>query len=279
MIHKNQIPMSHNHKRAVIVLPTYNEAENILTHLDKIFRATVTSPRTHNTVFNVLVVDDSSPDGTAKLVRTYMKKNSRVHLLVRTQKEGLGAAYIHGMQHALRTLKPDVVYEMDADGQHNPKDLTRLLTAIHDGADMAIGSRFVNGGSVAKGWGLIPRFKSTAARTVTRLVLNLNEVKDISGGYRAFKASMLRKVDFSSLRVKGYAFQAVLLEEVKFQGGIIREIPIAFGTRTSGASKMRISDMVEGGLICVRIRTKRLFTTRTTRRTPARVAKARSRGQ
>lgn len=277
MTHKIQVHMSRTNQRAVIVLPTYNEAGNVIAHLNKIFRATAKSVSTHNTVFNVLVVDDSSPDGTANLVRTYAKKNPRVHLLVRTKKEGLGAAYIHGMQHALATLKPDFVYEMDADGQHNPKDLTRLLAAIQEGADMAIGSRYVNGGSVAKGWGLLPRFKSTAARTVTRIMLNLGSVKDISGGYRAFSASILRKVDWSSLKVKGYAFQAVLLEEVKYQGGIIREIPIAFGTRTSGASKMRLSDMVEGGLICVRIRSKRLFTLRSARRTPARAAKARAR--
>lgn len=244
---------------ACIVLPTYNEAGNIQRHLNRIFEAVENSERTHATTYHVLVVDDNSPDGTARIVQAYRRHNPRVHLLLRKQKAGLGAAYTHGIQHALRTISPDVVYEMDSDGQHDPKDLLRLLDAIHAGADLAIGSRYIKGGSITRGWGLHRKLTSLCARAVTRTLLGLGRVKDVSGGYRAFRADALRKVDWPALRVKGYAFQAVLLEEIIFNKGIVTEVPIEFGTRESGASKMRVQDMIEGFLICARVRSKRVF--------------------
>lgn len=256
---------------ACIVLPTYNEAGNIIRALDMIFRAEKKSGKSARFTLSVLVVDDSSPDGTATLVRSYMKKNPAVKLLLRKEKNGLGAAYIAGMQHALRTIKPDVVMEMDADGQHDASDIPRLLAEIHAGSDFIIGSRYVAGGSIPATWGLDRRIKSACASMVTRIGLRLGSVQDCSGGFRAIRASTLQKIDLSRLHVKGYAFQAVLLEAALYEAGAsVVEIPIAFSDREIGTSKMRLIDMIEGFALILRIRSRRLFGTPSGQKVPAR---------
>ncbi len=246
--------------RVCIVVPTYNEAGNIRAHLDRIFAVAraeddFSKPRE----LQVLVVDDSSPDGTGKIVTDYAKEDPRVSLLTRTEKEGLGAAYIAGFMHALEHLNPDVIVEMDADGQHDPKDLDALLDEVEKGADFVIGSRYVNGGNIAEGWSVHRKVTSMCARTLTKALLNLGNVHDCSGGYRAIRAELLRRIDLPALKVRGYAFQAVLLEAAIYHGGVVREVPIRFGVRSEGKSKMQISDMMEGGFVCLRVRTKRLF--------------------
>lgn len=241
---------------ACIVLPTYNEAKNIKSHLDAIFKQTKQQKKIK---FSVLVVDDSSPDGTADIVQSYKKKNKNVHLLLRKEKEGLGKAYIAGMLHAIETLKPDVVYEMDSDGQHNPKDLLRLLDALTLGADFAIGSRYIKGGTIPKTWGLKRKIISSLANFITTLLLGVSGVRDISGGFRAIRTTTLKEINLQNLNVRGYAFQAVILEAALHHGAIVTEIPIAFNERELGDSKMTIKDMLEPFGVFMRIRIQRLF--------------------
>lgn len=242
---------------ACVVVPTYNEAQNIKRTLDLVFHHERRQEK-DPFVLHVLVVDDGSPDGTAAIVEDYRLTNPRVHLLRRKEKNGLGAAYIAGMRHALATLKPDAIMEMDADGQHDPADIVRLLGGLRGGADFVIGSRYVDGGSVPASWGPRRKFISACANLVTRTMLGTRGVKDCSGGFRAIRASLLETVDFDSLRVKGYAFQAVLLEEALHRGAIVREVPIAFSDRTNGESKMGLRELTEGFHVFAGIRARRL---------------------
>lgn len=246
---------------ACVVMPTYNEAPNIKRTLDTIFHHGRKQERTHPFIISVLVVDDSSPDGTAAIVEEYRQSNPHVHLLLRREKDGLGAAYIAGMKHALQALKPDIIVEMDADGQHGPADLMRLLEEVRKGADFAIGSRYVEGGTIPSSWGPGRRFISACANAVTRTMLGVRGIRDCSGGFRAIRASLLEKVDFDGLRVKGYAFQAVLLEEAVHRGAIVREIPIAFGDRAIGESKMGLRELFEGFYIFAGVRARRILNT------------------
>lgn len=245
---------------ACIVVPTYNESGNIMKLLDTIFDyATEDEANGGNIDLSVLVVDDSSPDGTAVIVQEYAVRNSNVHLLLRTEKEGLGAAYIAGMQHAMDELDPDVVLEMDADFSHNPKNVFAMLQIIRGGADFVIGSRYIAGGSIPKNWGLHRRAISKAANLYTKIVLRIPKVKDCSGGFRAIRSDLLRRVDLSSLNVKGYAFQVLLLEAAVRAGADVRETPIHFHERNAGKSKMGLFDMLEGAVLLLRVGTTRFF--------------------
>jgi dolichol-phosphate mannosyltransferase len=244
---------------ACIVIPTYNEAGNIEQLLDRIFENGRRQRSTRRWRLSVLVVDDNSPDGTAARVKEYGAKNPDVHLLLRKEKQGLGAAYIAGMRHALALLSPDVIMEMDADFSHNPDDILRLLGEIENGADFVIGSRYVKGGSIPPAWGLHRRLISKAANLYTKAVLRIPRVRDCSGGFRAIRTSALRQVDLSALNVKGYAFQVLLLEAVVRNGGLVQEVPIAFSERNAGKSKMRFADMAEGGALLFKVGTQRLL--------------------
>lgn len=232
---------------ACIVLPTYNEAGNITRALDLIGK---NAPGVH-----VLVVDDNSPDGTGQIAEEYASKHTFVKVLHRKGKEGLGAAYMAGMQHALQEGY-DVIFEMDADLSHDPKDIPRLLKAIEQGADLAIGSRYIDGGSIPENWGFYRKLNSAVANGLVRGVLSL-KIKDCTGGFRAIRASYLEHVDFSKLNTKGYAFQISLLNALSQLGANIVEIPIHFNDRTIGASKMRLKDQLEFVITTFRIRSAR----------------------
>jgi dolichol-phosphate mannosyltransferase len=253
--------------RACIILPTYNEAGNIISILDRI--------RAQDSRLMVLVVDDGSPDGTAQLALAYGKKHPHVHVLQRTAKEGLGAAYIAGMRYALREFRPDVILEMDADGSHNPADILRLINAIEKGADFAIGSRYVPGGTVPAQWGFYRKFNSAAGNWLVRNVLSLKKVKDCTGGFRAIRASSLEQVDFIQLHAKGYGFQISLLYAMMLQGASIVEIPIHFSDRTIGVSKMRFKDQIE--FITLTFRLRALHAVSSSERTGVRTRVAASR--
>ena len=241
-------------------MPTYNEADNIVRLLDLIYgKENRAFYLKKNIVIEVLVVDDNSPDGTASQVLQYMEKSTKVHLLSRTKKEGLGAAYIAGIQHALTEIKPDILFEMDADMSHNPKYISRMIMGILDGADLVIGSRYTKNGSVPYNWGLVRKLVSSTANTYARLLLGIFDVKDCTGGFRAIRASLLQKIDLNSLSVKGYAFQISLLHAILRNNGIVREIPIDFNNRISGKSKMRIRDIIEVGLTVLKISLQKLF--------------------
>lgn len=245
---------------ACIVMPTYNEAENVENILEEIFKHEDEIAKL-NIKIKVLVVDDNSPDGTADIVEFYMATNrngEKVELLLREKKEGLGAAYIAGMKHALNELDAEYILEMDADGQHDPEDIYRLLVEVKNGHDFVIGSRYVEGGHVPENWSYQRRLISTLASSIVKTGLGLKGVEDCSGGFRAIKSSALKSIDLDNLNVKGYAFQAALLEAIMSRGFSIKEIPIDFGQRENGESKMGISDMIEGWKLIYLINAQRM---------------------
>ncbi|MDO8508210.1 MAG: polyprenol monophosphomannose synthase [Nanoarchaeota archaeon] len=246
--------------KACIVIPTYNEAKNIVSLIDEIFfHEGYYRSENKDLRLDVLVVDDKSPDKTYEVVKRYSTKNDRVHLLLRKNKEGLGKAYIAGMKHAIETLNPDVIFEMDADHSHDPKDIFRMIDEINNGYDFVIGSRYVDGGQVPQNWGWHRKVISYLAGTISKVGLGLYGVKDCSGGFRAIKREVFDKVDLDSLNVRGYAFQVVLLEEVLHYEFSVKEIPISFEQRKDGVSKMRLNDMMEGWTAIFKVRSKRLL--------------------
>jgi len=226
--------------KVVIIVPTYNERENI----GRLIEALEAQFATIRHDMHILVVDDSSPDGTAEVVRSLMSTRSNLHLLVGT-KVGLGAAYIRGMGHALRDLDTDAVFEMDADFSHKPEDVPRLLAALDGGADFVIGSRYVPGGSIPSEWGMVRRLNSRYGNIVARYIAGIYRVQDCTAGFRAIRASLLRQINLHNLRVQGYAFQVALLHEAVIRSAVIREVPVSFIDRTMGESKLGLRDIME----------------------------------
>src|SRR5687768_14829467 len=226
--------------KVVLILPTYNERDNIGNMIEALQIQAQDSP--HD--INILVVDDSSPDGTAEVVRMKQAIYPNVYLLM-GQKAGLGAAYIRGMVYAMDELNADVVFEMDADFSHKPEDVPRLMAALDGGADFVIGSRYVKGGSIPKEWGFLRRMNSLGGNIVARYVAGIYKIQDCTAGFRAIKTSLLRKVTFDDLRVQGYAFQVALLHKAVSLHAVIKEVPVDFADRTKGESKLGISDIIE----------------------------------
>jgi len=213
--------------RTVVVIPTYQEALNVATAVRRV--------REHVPAADVLVVDDNSPDGTADLVEGLGVELGRVQVLRRAGRGGLGGAYRAGWARAL-DRGYDVVVSMDADGSHDAASLPALLAAVAAGADLAIGSRYVPGGSVP-GW---PRHRLLLSRGGNRyagVVLGV-DVRDSTAGFRAYRADLLRRIDVSSLRANGYGFQIELVHRASRLGARIVEVPITFVDRTLGTSKM-----------------------------------------
>lgn len=226
--------------KTVIVIPTYNEADNIAGLLDALHaqQAAVTSE------LSFLIVDDNSPDGTADLVREYRERSQKVELIV-GEKRGLGAAYVRGIRYALDHLDPDVIMEMDADFSHDPADLPRLLGQIQAGYDFVIGSRYVDDGSIPAEWTLFRRLNSRVGNMVARYVAGIYRVRDCTAGFRAIRASLLQSIDLATLDVQGYAFQVALLHRAVTAGASVKEVPVHFVDRTHGESKLGLSDIVE----------------------------------
>jgi dolichol-phosphate mannosyltransferase len=206
-----------------IVLPTYNEAEN-LPGLVAAVRAALPEAR-------VLVVDDDSPDGTGAIADAL----DGVDVLHRPVKRGLGPAYVAGFSRALEAGAA-YVFEMDADFSHDPADLPRLLDAVKGGADLAVGSRYVPGGGV-ENWHWLRRAVSRAGCLYARLVLRV-PVRDLTGGFKCFRADALRAIDYATVRSRGYAFQVELTSRTLFAGRRVHELPIVFHERREGQSKM-----------------------------------------
>lgn len=226
--------------RIVLIIPTYNERENIgrlIDQLQEVFR-----PLPHE--MQILVVDDSSPDGTASVVRERQSRASNVHLL-EGSKQGLGAAYIRGMRHALDELGADAVFEMDADFSHKPADVPRLIAALEQGADFVIGSRYVRGGTIPKEWAIYRRLNSRFGNLVARYVAGIYRVHDCTAGFRAIRGTVLRGIDMQAFRIQGYAFQIALLHAAVAEGAKVVELPVDFVDRTAGESKLGIKDILE----------------------------------
>lgn len=240
-----------NKKNVVIVLPTYNESENIGYLLDALSELTIVID---SSTLSVLVVDDSSPDGTGEIVQKYAKKYSNIHLLGGTKKQGLGSAYIRGFKYAIEKLNADIVFEMDADFSHNPNDIDRLLRSALNGSDFVIGSRYVPGGSIPNNWSWLRKANSKWGNVFARHVAGLGRIKDCTSGYRAIKTDLLKQIDLKKLDVKGYSFQISLLHQAIKHGAIVIELPIQFNDRVFGESKLQLSDIVEFVIVSFIIR-------------------------
>ncbi len=219
--------------RVVVVVPTYNEAENLGWVVERLRRAV---PEV-----DVLVVDDASPDGTGALADKLAVADPQVQVVHRAEKAGLGAAYLHGFRVALQRGY-DVVGEMDADGSHQPEQLHRLLNALQH-ADLVIGSRWVPGGSVAN-WPRWREMLSRAGNRYTRSLLGI-AVRDVTGGYRLFRRRTLEAIDLTQVESMGYCFQADLAWRTVQAGLRVREVPIEFVERVRGESKMSPDIAVE----------------------------------
>jgi len=243
-----------------IVIPTYNEAQNIPQLLASLYsEGQKIMYAKENISMNVLVVDDNSPDGTASVVKDFQKDNMNIHLLLRSEKNGLGAAYIAGMQHAMKSLRPDILFEMDGDLSHGPEYVLPMIRKVRKGADFVIGSRYVKGGSIPENWGIKRKLVSRIANLYAKTVLGIRDINDCTGGFRAIRASALEQIDLGSLKTKGYAFQISLLEEMRRSHAIIKEVPIAFKDRTNGDSKMRLYDILEEGLFVLNASLRNIF--------------------
>jgi len=215
-----------------LILPTYNEAENV--HAIVAAAAEVLAAAAPDG-FRILVVDDGSPDGTGRIADQLAAEHDWMHVLHRTEKNGIGPAYLAGFRHAL-DQGAGYVMEMDSDFSHDPADLARLLQAVSGGADLALGSRYVPGGGVRE-WGLLRRFISEGGSTYARLVLGLR-VRDLTGGFKCFRREVLEAIHFDGVRSQGYAFQVELTYRAVQKGFRVVEVPIVFRDRQQGTSKM-----------------------------------------
>lgn len=244
----SRLKASHRVSQGLVIIPTYNERENA----EKIIRSVFSLSRP----FDVLIIDDGSPDGTADIVKSLIKEfPGRLHLEQRKGKLGLGTAYIHGFKWALKR-NYEYIFEMDADFSHNPEDLIRLHDACLNGADVSIGSRYVKGGKV-ENWPLNRVLISKYASVYVRMVLWLG-IKDTTAGFKCYKRKVLDTIDLDNIRFVGYAFQIEMKYTAKRLGFKIVEIPITFVDRREGYSKMSTGIFKEAFWGVIQMRFKKI---------------------
>lgn len=217
-----------NTASTLVIIPTYNERENLQEIVERLLRAVPTT--------DILIADDNSPDGTGEIAdRLAAKHPQQIHVLHRPGKEGLGAAYIAGFNWALKR-NYDIIIEMDADGSHPPESLPTMIGAVQQGADLAIGSRYVPGGKI-RNWPLSRHLISRGGNLYSRLWLGAG-IRDITAGFRAYRAEALAELDFEAIESRGYGFQIDMSWRLHQNGRRIVEVPITFTERTVGHSKM-----------------------------------------
>ena len=226
--------MSQPDLRALVCVPTYNEAESLPVLLTRLADVKPS--------VDVLVIDDGSPDGTGAIADGFAERDPRVHVLHRAGKAGLGAAYLAGFAWGLERGY-DVLIEMDADGSHRPEDLARLLAAVLDGADVVLGTRWMPGGKTVN-WPFRRRLLSVAGNRYARAMLSV-PLRDITGGFRAYRSPALRSLNLATVSGEGYVFQVELALRASDAGLDVREVPITFVEREQGSSKMSQAIVVE----------------------------------
>lgn len=234
-------------KKAIIIIPTYNEKENVERLVADIF---INQPD-----INILFVDDNSPDGTADIIKTMMKNNKAISILEREGKMGLGSAYIAGFKFALEKGY-EYILEMDADFSHNPKEIPNFLNEIESN-DLVIGSRYIKGVNVVN-WPLTRLLISYFANVYTRVVTGLS-VRDLTGGYKCFRRNVLETIDLSKIKSNGYAFQIELNFKTWANGFKIKEISIIFVDRVFGESKLSKEIMWEAFFLVWRLKINYMF--------------------
>jgi len=216
----------------IVIIPTYNEKENIELMIRKVFSMPV--------LFDVLIVDDNSPDGTGNIVKGLMNEYKALHILERKEKNGLGTAYIAGFRWCLEK-EYEYIFEMDADFSHNPDDLARLHEACVNGADMSVGSRYITGVNVVN-WPMSRVMLSYFASMYVRLITGMN-IQDTTAGFVCYTRKVLQTIDLDNIKFRGYAFQIEMKFTTWKHGFKLTEVPIIFTDRTRGESK------ISGGII------------------------------
>ncbi len=237
--------------KIVVISPTFNELVNI----EKLIPQLITEvfPNIKNHEMHLLIVDDNSPDGTAKGVEKFMKKWKNVTLL-KGNKKGLGAAYVRGMHYAMEKMGADAIMEFDADFQHDPSDIPKLIKAMDDGADLVIGSRYVPGGTIPREWGIHRKLISRLGGLFAQIVLLTFSVHDMTSGFKLTKSAFLKKVDLDNLFSKYYAYKLHILHDVLKQGAKVVEVPIIFYERQEGSSKITRKDLFDSFWVVLRLR-------------------------
>lgn len=239
--------MARSDKRMLVIIPTYNEIDNI----QRILPAVLDTEK----ALEVLVVDDNSPDGTGAAVKQMMKKTKRIHLMERAGKSGLGKAYVAGFRYALEHGY-DYIFEMDADFSHNPKDLPRFIDEMDD-ADLVIGSRYVQGVTVVN-WPVSRLLLSYSANLYIRFVTRI-PVKDATAGFRCYKREVIENINLNLIHSDGYAFQVEMAYKAWRSGFRLKEIPVVFVDRTVGESKMSSGIIGEAAWLVWKLRIDDLF--------------------
>ena len=230
--------------KVFVVIPTYDERDNV----KRMAEAVLSQSFTFTSDLHLLFVDDNSPDGTGEVIEEMMKSEPRIHCLHREKKEGLGRAYVAGFKTAIE-LGAERIVQMDCDFSHDPKDLPRLIA---EDADLVIGSRYVKGGDTP-GWPFRRRLISRAGGIFIRTVTGM-PLRDPTGGFKCWKASTLRKIDFETVGSKGYSFQLEMNHRTWKAGCSIREIPIVFTDRVAGYSKITAGIATESIKIALKLR-------------------------
>lgn len=231
------------YKKSLVIIPTYNEKENISLIIPEVLA--------QDSCFEILIVDDASPDGTGDIVEEISKAEPRVHLMRRQGKLGLGSAYVAGFKWALER-DYQFVFEMDADFSHSPKDLTRFLDKAEE-ADLVLGSRYMNRRISVVNWDLRRLILSYGANVYSRLVTRL-PVSDATGGFKCFRREALESLDFSKMKSDGYCFQIETTFKVWKKNMRVKEIPIVFTDRTKGESKMSGGIISEAFFLVIKLR-------------------------
>jgi len=224
-------------KRAVVIVPTYNERENVaqvIPWLQSVFT------EIKKWDLHILVVDDTSPDKTYELVKTLQKKYQNLHLVINRQKAGLGSAYLKGMEYAFTTLKADVIFQFDADLSHDATRIPAFLAKIDEGYDLVLGSRYIPGGSIPNNWGWNRKFFSVVGNLVITVTFTNFSIRDWTTGFRALRKSVYEQVapELTGERFSGYTFQIGFLHKAIRSGFKVTEVPIHFVDRTIGESKL-----------------------------------------
>jgi dolichol-phosphate mannosyltransferase len=242
---------------AWLVLPTYNEAQNVPIVLNKVFEV---SKQLQDFDFNVVVVDSASPDGTADIVTAFAKEHKltkKLHLVIE-KRRGLGQAYDTGFAYANKQ-GADILIEMDADLSHDPAALPELLAQIKNGADLVIGSRYVQGGFIPGEWPVMRVVNSRVARWVARRIGGVTHtVGDPTAGFKAIRSQALTHVGFVAAGATGYVIQVKMVDAFAKAGLVIKEVPISFADRQFGESKIRMKDIRQFVWFCVKLRTGRI---------------------
>lgn len=233
--------------RALVIIPTYNEATNVKNLIPEVLKV--------NHDLEILVVDDNSPDGTADVVKEIMSSDSRIHLIRRNGKSGLGTAYVAGFKYAIEQCF-DYVFEMDADLSHDAREIPNFLAKMND-YDVVIGSRYRNGVRVVN-WPVRRLLLSYFANVYTRVITGL-PVKDATGGFKCFSLKVLESIDLDKVKSNGYAFQIEMTFKAWKKGFRIHEIPIVFFDRRVGTSKMSKSIVYEAVFMVWKLRLRSLF--------------------